>query len=143
MSSGMSRVTVKGGGPVVGAYMTFTFGYDALANSEVRIYRIVAPCALRIMEVSHVTTTTTSDPLIEIKTDGTDLIVAVAMAASATAQTWTPTSSPGLVEAQRDVAKGDIILVTLTADSGDAVVDGTLVISCFTSGHVVALIAND
>jgi hypothetical protein len=127
-------------GPASGVYWAWTVSGKDLINSEASEFRINAPYACRVILVTMVADTTTSDPTIAIvnETQSADIMATRNFPASDTAE-----NREGSNLTNRDVAKGDRIRVSLTADGGDALFNYTITILFYAEGHVNADPGND
>lgn len=126
-------------GPVQWTPHTFSFMFAGLANNITRIQRVKLPAAFRVAEVNAVADDITNDPTYAVSNGaagGTDIVAARNMAADDTSETITPTSSPAL--ANRDMAKGDALTVTIVADADDAASDARIDVSGYFVGYIVA-----
>jgi len=122
-------------GPLQGGYVTFLVTTDTIENSATPEFGIVAPFDMRVMEIQSLVDTIGSDPTIQIQNNGTDVVAVVTLAITAINHT--------IVEAQRNVAKGDILNVLINADAGDSATGLCVTITCYARGHVYTDGASD
>jgi hypothetical protein len=116
-----------------------SFIFPVVANNDTLIQRVKLPAAFRVAETNAIADSITSDPTYAVSNGaagGTDIVAARNVPASDTSETLTPTSSPAL--ANRDLAKGDALTVTVVADSGDAATQLRVDVSGYFVDHIVA-----
>ena len=119
----MSRTGVTG--PAKGAYITFTL--KLAANTDTPSF--VAPCALRVMAASFYARTSTSGT---ITVTSTDPAVTIHASGALTADTALNVNGGSLTN--RTINRGSVI----KAAGGGTLADGTCVLTCVTSDHVVS-----
>lgn len=131
-------------GPISRTLDVISFIFPAVIANDTLIQRVKLPAKFRVVETNAIADTVTSDPTYAVSNGaagGTDIVAARNMPASDTHETLTPTSSPAL--ANRDLAKGDVLTVTIVADAGDAATHLRVDVSGYYEDFVVADPIND
>lgn len=134
----MARTTFSG--PVAGTYVTIPITFDDIVPDEDTIFRVVAPWNFRIHEICMVADTRAPTTTYQFtnQTTGVDIIATRACPASDTPEVITPTSSPALPAAARNVTKGDILRLTIDVNVAGALAGVCFTITGHTTGHAVA-----
>jgi hypothetical protein len=124
-------------GPTTGNYTTFAVTVDNLANSETPEFDFKMPCDVRIQAISTGAEAATagSGLTVTVKNAGTDVVAAYTI-------TTTPTENT-LVTAERDLSKGDLLSVNISAAADASATGLTILITVEIVGFVQASLSND
>jgi hypothetical protein len=124
-------------GPTAGGYVTFGFTTHDLINSEVGLFRFVAPFDMRIMYITQNCNLRGSDPTFKIENETAGTVLRAAATIGQDTAVVAYGAEESAVIANTDVSRGDVLLVTLEADAGDAAADVTVFITAWVRGHTV------
>ena len=117
-------------GPLSGTYITLCFNLASAADTPA----CIAPCELRVVDVSFYVRTSTAGTITVTSTDPN-----VTVMASGALTANTPLAFNGAAVSSRTINKGS----TVKAAGGGTLADGTCIVTCVAKDFVIVDEAND